>query len=49
MNDNQACTSQVKAYTTQAEAKAICELAHADGRTVSAFVRRLLVDAIATK
>ena len=49
MNDNEACTSQVKAYTTQAEAKVIWDLARADGRTVSAFVRRVLLDVIATK
>jgi hypothetical protein len=49
MNEKQGCTAQVRANVTPKEAVKVQELALADGRTVSAFVRRLLVDAIATK
>jgi hypothetical protein len=49
MDEKQGCTAQVRANVTPDEAVKVQELALADGRTVSAFLRRVLRDVIATK
>ena len=49
MNEKQGRTAQVRANVTPDEAVKIRELASADGRTISAFVRRVLLDLSAPK